>query len=468
MIRTKAVHAASATRWSREWLYFVLVMAGWCFSPFVRRLIDWHNGFFNPIQIASLIPFLLTIPLAFVCFRPERMARLTPALKAFAWVWLATFGYGMLVALGVGNTSAGMYELVQYLVPMLIGIWLAGIDLDNKELMHRLSLIVCPLGAIVAAYGLLQFVQPPAWDVLWIEGSGLTSMGDPSPFAMRIFSTLNSAGPAADFFAFSIIFTLPFCRLKNVWVWPLMTIMGCALLLTLVREAWIAVIVGAAIYLFGSPRRLSTLPFIALYGVILSLLIASLPAFLGAGQNSDIITDRISTLSDVGHDNSALTRTGEIQDSITQGLANPIGRGLGQVGASSELGTNPAESFGNVLDSGYFARLLELGWPGFAGYLFVVVGSFLTLLAALFRSKGPKAISVENRSIIAMAAAICAMLLWSDAASDVHLGLDGLLFWIGIGIGLRRDSPYRSGIESQTSEPRKYARFPLATARRTQ
>jgi putative inorganic carbon (HCO3(-)) transporter len=430
----------AAATWSFEWFYFALVIAAWCFTPLLRRLLDWHNGFYNPVQITSTIPFILTLPLVFVAFRAERLARLAPALKLFAWVWLAIFAYGLLLAVAVGNTSAGAYESVQYLVPMLVGIWLAGSELDDTQLMRRLSSITFPAGILVAAYGIAQFIQPQAWDVLWIQGGQFTSMGDPVPFAMRIFSTLNSNGPAADFFAAGIVFALPYCRLKNIWVWPLVTLLGSALLLTLVREAWVALVIGVVIYLFVSPRRFRTLPFLALYGLLLTFLIAALPALLGASQDDDLITSRIATFGDVGHDDSALTRSAEIQDSIAQGRANPIGRGLGQIGASSVLSTNSA-SGGNVLDSGYLARLLELGWLGFAGYLFVVGGSFIALLARLFRTKGSAVIPADGKVLVATAAAICAMLLWSDAASDAHLGLDGLLFWIALGIGLRRTKP---------------------------
>jgi hypothetical protein len=153
-----------------------------------------------------------------------------------------------------------------------------------------------------------------------------------------------------------------------------------------------------------------------------------LPAFLGAGQNSDVITSRISTLGDVSHDDSALARSGEIQDSIQAGLANPLGGGLGNVGSSSALSANPSSASGNNLDSGYLARLLELGWLGFAGYLFVVIGSAVAIAAGMARSEQPE--------WKAVAVAICAALIWSDAAGDVHLGLAGLFFWIAVGFGM--------------------------------
>ena len=57
--------------WSLEWTYFSFVVAAWCFTPLLRRLLDYRQGAFNPIQITSLIPFALMIPFALVCFRPN-------------------------------------------------------------------------------------------------------------------------------------------------------------------------------------------------------------------------------------------------------------------------------------------------------------------------------------------------------------------------------------------------------------
>jgi putative inorganic carbon (HCO3(-)) transporter len=268
-------------------------------------------------------------------------------------------------------------------------------------------------------------------------------MGEPVPFGLRIFSTLNSTGPAADFFAMTIVFALPFCRLSTPWIWPFMMLAGSALMLTLVRASWVALIFGVVVYLLTSPRRFRTLPFIALYGAALFFLVASLPAFLGAGQDSDIITTRIATLGDVSHDSSALARTSEITDSIRQGLADPLGEGLGHVGSASALSANPSSASGNNLDSGYLARFLELGWLGFAGYLFVVLGSLAAMVAALMRG-AITARGAESRDVlvnVAVAAGICAALVWLDAAGDSHLGLDGLFFWMALGIGLRRRSP---------------------------
>jgi hypothetical protein len=45
----------STRRWSPEWIYFAFVVAAWCFTPLLRRLIDFHNGAFHPVTVRSLI-----------------------------------------------------------------------------------------------------------------------------------------------------------------------------------------------------------------------------------------------------------------------------------------------------------------------------------------------------------------------------------------------------------------------------
>jgi hypothetical protein len=54
----------------------------------------------------------------------------------------------------------------------------------------------------------------------------------------------------------------------------------------------------------------------------------------------------------------------------------------------------------------------------------------------------------------AVAVAICASLIWSDAAGDVHLGLTGLFFWIAVGFGMHGWSPER---QSDRRRPTRWA-----------
>jgi hypothetical protein len=200
----------------------------------------------------------------------------------------------------------------------------------------------------------------------------------------------------------------------------------------MIREAWVGLVVGVVTYLALSPRRLTALPSLAAFAVVIVVLVGSLPSFLGSGPSSDVISQRIATLGDVSHDESALTRQTEISDALTKGLANPIGEGLGQIGAAAKLGSNPQSDIGNVLDSGYLSRLLELGWPGVIGYLFVTLGGPTVLTVRLLRAKD---VDADVKVVGMTAVAMCAALAWGDAANDTHLGLEGFFFWLALGLG---------------------------------
>jgi hypothetical protein len=442
----------SSRRWSREWIYFTLISAAWCFTPLVRRLIDFRNGAFNPVTVTSLIPYALLVPLVFVCFRPERRARMTPLFRNLAYIWVGAFIYGALIAGAVGSLGAAAFELVQFLTPMLAGIWLAGQELDVTRALRRVSVIILPLAGVVAVYGLFQWLQPPPWDVLWVQGSDFVSVGSPTPFAMRVFATLNAPGPAADFFTLTILLALPFLRIKRLWAWPLVIALGAALLLTMIREAWVGLLVGMIVYLLLSPKRFTAVPSLAAFAAVIAFLVVSLPALLGSGANSDIISTRISTLGDVGHDESALTRQSEISDALAQGLANPVGEGLGEIGAAAKLGANPASAIGNVLDSGYLSRLLELGWPGTLGYVCVTLGGPILFAYEILRSKTA---DVDAKVAGMTAVALCAALAWGDAANDAHLGLEGFFFWLALALASLALQPPRSAATvSETSKRR--------------
>jgi hypothetical protein len=421
-----------AQRWSLEWIYFALVVVAWCVTPLVRRLIDYHQGAFNPIQVTSLIPFVMMIPFALVCFRPERLARLSPLFRFALYAWAIAFLYALAVGAVVGVFSASAFEFVEYLFPVLAGIWLAGQELSVTQSLRRLVWIFVPCAAAVAIYGLFQWMQPPPWDVMWVQGSDFQSVGDPSPFVMRLFSTLNAPEPAADFFALMIVLVLPLLRLRTLWVWPLLSVLGAALLLSMIREAWVAVTLGSIAYLVMSPRRLAVLPSLAVYVVLLVFLVTALPSLMGSAASSDIISSRLSTLTDIDHDTSALERQQEIADSFQKGFENPAGTGLGTVGAAAKL-SDPNDMLGNALDSGYLARFIEMGWAGALAYLAVVLGVPIAMGYALFRPGSSATLEVKVAGATALA--LCATLAWSDAANDAHLGLDGFFFWLALGLG---------------------------------
>lgn len=399
--------------------------------PFVRRVIDYRGGTFNSLPIFSLIPYVMLLPLAILALRSDRLARVTNTFKLLALVWLATFTYGLLVGFANGNFAAALFSFIQYTLPMSVGLWLAGQPVEISMGLRRVSIILLIYGSIVAFYGIAQYINPPPWDVNWVLLSDFTSSGAPEPFSMRIFSTLNSTGPCADFLAIVIIMSLRFFRLRGLWVLPISAALAAALLLTLVRASWIAMVLGMIVYLILSPRRLNTFPILGVFAFALIVMISGLPKYLGADSRTTAVVDRISTFNDINGDASAVERQDAMGQAAEHSLLNPLGDGLGTLGSSARLSANGG-LLGTTLDSGYFSRLIELGWIGFTGYCFVLFGGVVAIFNA--PAKLRRRNDQDFKVAVAMCTAVSVALIWLDAAGDSHYGVDAIFFWISMSV----------------------------------
>lgn len=420
--------ATGSRVWSLEWIYFTILIGIWCFEPFLRRVVDWKSGAFNLQSPFGALPYVMLVPLAIFCLQSGRIRAVSFPFKILLAAWALTFGYGLTIGILKGNFAAATYSFVQYVGPAIVGLWLAGLPIGSAAALRRATIIFLTYAVIVAGYGIAQYVSPAPWDVLWVIGSGFLSAGYPTPYSMRIFSTLNAPGPCADFLALAILLSMQFFRLRAIWVLPITAALGAALALTLVRTTWIALIIGIVVYLALSPRRLQAFPIVVIFSSLLFIAIVSLPTFLGADSKSTAIVDRINTFGELNADVSVNDRQGEIADATVVALNNPIGDGLGTLGVSARLNANSSDQLAANLDSGYFARVLELGWLGLGGYLFVTFGALYWL------SRAPKIRGYgrdrDFQVTIAMASAVVVALIWSDASGDAHYGIDGLIFWI--------------------------------------
>ncbi len=435
--RVVAPGKTRAQAWTGDWRIATFALLCWVFAPCLRRILDWRSGGFHAIDILSVLPMLAILPLIPYALQSRALARVPKIFKTFAIVWNVTLLYGLTVAALGGNGAAGLYEFAQYDIPLVFGLWLAGQSVESSVAANRIIVTLLVMVGIAGAYGVAQWIYPQPWDVLWIQGSGTISMGDPVPFSLRIFSTLNSAGPAADIFAICIILALPLLRLRSITPVVVVPILAAALMLTLVREAWLGLVLGFLTYLFASPKRLRVVPYL-ISGIVLVVVVAgSLPTLLGASQLvSDTITARFNTLGDVDHDDSAVARKSEYESALDEASRTPQGTGLGSFGASARLSSSvDVGQLGTVIDGGYIARLVSLGWVGVALYVFVVAGSPLIFLFALF--KRAKRLPPELGAIAAAAISVGVYLMWDDVAGDSHYGLIGLMFWIATAIAAR-------------------------------
>jgi hypothetical protein len=422
----------------------------WVCVPEVRRLLDWNRGF-NSLPVVNLLPLLFLVPLAVLVTFDGSLLRLRGAMRALVYVWLASFGYALVVSLLGGTLLGGFYQFASFVLPVALGLLLATRVSSAAAALTFLSRVTLWPAVATSLYAIYQYFSPPPWDVYWVNNSGLVTIGVPQPFGLRVFGTLNAPVTLADFLTVTILLTLPRLRLSR---WPLLlALVPCiaALALTSVRASWIELCVGFAVYAFFSPERGSAFAAAAFVGAA-SLATFACASSLGNSVLVQQVQDRLETFGDLEHDNSVQWRQHEADVALEQARMDPLGEGLGTLGTATKLGN--AQSV-TTIDNGYLERLDEMGVIGFAGYVAVL---FIGIAATLRRlvSRGPDA---QTASVLAVALAVQVALAVLDLSSDHHTGLLGVAFWCCLGIALR-PSPAGAAVAPFRPHPRVLASGP--------
>jgi len=278
--------------------YLDFVLWCWFLSPFLRRVMDYQAGWYDPSFIL-LTPYLVTIvaPLMGVRRITER------SFQESAPFVLALLAIACGVGLGLfhGFTIELATPLMDWCVPVLFAWWLySTTDLDRADILSSVERSFFAGVLVMGIYGVIQYVLAPPWDTNWLiqlsAKADVNSMGTPQPYGMRVFSTLNSSGVFALVLACGLLILVQ-SRRKLA---PVAAIFGCvSLLLTLGRSAWLTLTIGLALLLFLMPKKV--LRAVAISGIIvfLAFSVASLsPA-------RDLISERFSSFSRLREDASA-------------------------------------------------------------------------------------------------------------------------------------------------------------------
>jgi O-antigen ligase len=404
-----------------QW-YFVLILALWVFSPGLRRLVDWQTSFHKE-SLFSVLPLVAMIPGVILAF--SRWPSLGLLYRRIAMVWLASFAYAFLIGILSGSRVSAMYDAVTFVFPVLIGAFLVSSSLDVQSVYRRLATTLLWLAAISSVYAIFQYVSPSPWDVYWVENSQLESIGQPIPFGLRVFGTLNSYGIFAHFLSIAIVLNLP--RLRGLRSITPFLFIPCviALILTLDRTSWITCALGVALYIAFAPGRKAAALSLASIVIVCCLVSAGMLALTqGSESASSSIQERFSTLGQLSDDTSVASRQQQSAEAFHDGVSEPLGQGLGQVGTSSVAGSSGTTL---TLDNGYLARFLELGFIGFLGYIAAIAMALVGTFAAYKVSAS--ASMPDGSNALAAMLAIQVMFAILDLSTDAHNSFLGVLFW---------------------------------------
>ena len=121
----------------------------------------------------------------------------------------------MPVGLLVGPSTAAL-EILNWFLPLCFG-WYIATRADDVHRIEAAAASTFIAGAFVTGlYGMYQFVSPPLWDINWMQRSGMTTIGRPVPFEVRVFGTMHSPGILASFLVIPLVLWLARPRASSI------------------------------------------------------------------------------------------------------------------------------------------------------------------------------------------------------------------------------------------------------------
>ena len=370
------------------------------FAPFVRRVVDLHVGY-DQLGLMLIGPLLaILIP---VVHLPRQLEtnRVPEYLMWPLGIVAGAVVYAGMLSMGQGDWTNAASGMLKWLAPLLYAALLA-VSAEREELIKAASSVFAFILPVVGIYAIYQYVDPADWDIYWMQFAPIPSVGQPVPYGVRLFGTMN--GPAA-FATFTATGLLLIGFSKRPWPALLAMPAALALLLSLYRTAWISLAVSILFcLLFAGTRRRAGM---ILVGTGLAVIIAVLFTPFG-----DIVMDRLSTLSEGTKDGSAQERLGEFVTLWNLPDSSLFGSGftITDVGAAGAM----------PIDGMIIACWLSMG---------IMVGGFC--LAALLWAIG-NAVAAAWTDPVPEAVVIGALAL--GALSQIPLanitsGENGFLFW---------------------------------------
>ncbi|MBO9130028.1 O-antigen ligase family protein [Bacillus sp. 165] len=345
------------------------ILSIWAFAPEIRRLIDWFFGEYSSVQLLSVSPLLVTLTLLV-----QVNKRFSP-LQGLQKKIIINFGIAISYSFVIGvimNKFGAVYELLNYTIPYLLLVYVN--TRKGNELKFRDNWLrsVSWIAIVVSVYAWIQFLLLPPWDRFWMENVQMGSIGLPNPLEVRVFSTLNSPGPAAIFLSFALILMIIERKWRTVLGWTGVIIVVSALMLTLVRSSWLFTIIGIVLYavLNRNKTGFKLMIRLVLFSIVIFIVTPLLPS-------AESVTQRFETFQNISEDHSFQARINFSKYALNKVLTNPIGSGLGSTGQGTKLNNDGnLGEYGNF-DNGFLNIIFTFGW---LGTLFIVRALYYLLV----------------------------------------------------------------------------------------
>ena len=425
-----ALHLAAIVRFSYPTLAFLFAgylysrRSSWyagfvvwlfCAAPLVRRLVDEQAGFdiSSPVLLAPYLACSFAALAFFDVFGRK------PAVEARPFIAVnLCVGYGLILAVANERLFSGLIDAMKWSCGPLFALYLIQSADRAKSVSSSVNMALLVALPAMSIYGISQYISPARWDADWMTNiqlfdPGLLSMGNPLPYEVRVFSTMNSPGSFAALAMVGILVTL---QRRTAISLPLVALMTTALLLTQYRAVWFGTLLGV-IYLgfAGSAGTRLRIIVSAVAVVFLMTTFSFVPEFRQA------ITQRIDSISHLQSDRSGEDRWHQYDEFFSNDSVEMIvGAGLAVDGASRRLDGKKSA----VIDSGIIVIFTALG---------IVVGSLLLVsLAGSLAISFSRCAESPSANVGYRAAAIASFCQLPFGA--IFVGESGFCVWLFLGL----------------------------------
>lgn len=377
------------------------VLILFAFAPFVRRTVDLSVGY-DQLGLMLIGPLLaIVVPVLYL----PRLLETREVRAAHIWPLLIVAGcvvYASLLSMAQADWTNVASGLLKWLAPLLYAAVLL-LSSDRHELLEAFAFAFLIILPVTGLYAIYQYVDPPPWDQYWMQLAPILSIGQPVPYGVRAFSTMNSPATYATFTATGL-FLITFSKRK----WPALLLLIPAvlgLLLSLYRTAWISLALSILFCLcFSGTRRRAGM--ILIGGTVAVLLAATLTPF------GDVVADRLSTLSGGTQDGSLQERLEEFVTLWNLPDSSLFGAGFTVTDVGS-AGTMPVDG---MIITCWLSMGIVFGGICLTGLLWAIANA----LSVAWLDHSPEAVIVGGLAFGALV---------QMPLANITSGENGFLFW---------------------------------------
>ena len=370
------------------------------FAPFVRRVVDLHLGY-DQLGLMLIGPLLAILVPVVHLPRQLETCRVPEYLRWPLGIVAGAVVYAGMLSMAQGDWTNAASGMLKWLAPLLYAALLL-VSAERDQLINAATTAFTFILPVMGIYAIYQYVDPADWDVYWMQFAPIPSIGQPVPYGIRAFSTMNAPAAFATFTATGL-FLIGFSRRP----WPALLAMPAALglLLSLYRTAWISLAVSILFcLLFAGTRRRAGM---ILVGIGLAILLAVLFTPFG-----DIVMDRLSTLGEGTKDGSAQERLEEFVTLWNLPDSSLFGSGF----TITDVGAAGAMPIDGMIIACWLSMGIMVGGVCLAALLWAIGNA----VAAAWTDPAPEAVVIGALALGALS---------QIPLANITSGENGFLFW---------------------------------------